>query len=162
MLALCPPILTFQIQRALVHRALLQHQRSRSFKNITGDKVIWTKRLHNFSLEEVAVLAAKQDSLEFSSGLSEDIHKEPSYINLTNLQCGNSKVKFYVKNIRKVSIRILNRILDTNLHQKPTTRVGTQSIARLCKNLSHLSEKYLSPQKTQKAAVFFIRSGRMI
>jgi hypothetical protein len=60
-------------------RALLQHQRSRSFKNITGDKLIWTKRLHSFSLEEVAVLAAKQDSLEFSSGLSGDIHKEPSF-----------------------------------------------------------------------------------
>jgi len=46
---------------------------------ITGHKVIWTKRLHSFSLEEVAVLAAKQDSLEFSSGLSGDIHKEPSF-----------------------------------------------------------------------------------
>jgi hypothetical protein len=35
--------------------------------------------------------------------------------------------------------------------------VGAQSIARLCQNLVNLSGEYLCPQKTQKAAGFFIR-----
>ncbi len=53
-----------------------------------------------------------------------------------------------------------NRICAGILEQ---STVGAQSIARLCQNLVN-SEEYLSPQKTQKAAVFFIQKilgGRM-